>query len=702
MWREDAKLDTILMNVESELTKAERTLSHRMDSDTSRGLSAIRRIKRQHNLDGLYGTLGELMNVNEKFSTAVEATAGTSLFHYVVDNDETASKVLEILQKERSGRVTFMPLNRLKPKAMNLPRAADAVPMIEKLNYDPLHHKAFLQVFGKTIICPSLAVASQYARSHGVSAITMDGDRSDKKGALSGGYQDMRQSRLEAIQNVAKWRKEFDATKQKSSELKRAVERKHQEVTLVRGELQRLEQTKQKQENSYLPLRQQLQSMASSVQNRRDDLQSRTRALANIDANIKALADQQSALEAEKATDFKKMLTKDEENELESLGSAIPSLREQYSRASSARGELETRKSSLEIQLRENLQPRLDQLGAQAYDDERDSSSGQMKDAQNELKRVTKIVERLEKDLQKLEKAIDNANAQVAELEHRRAETRQQQEELARSIERQQKRTEKGLQKKALLTRQAVEVAARIRDLGALPQDAFAKYDRMKSDAVVTRLRKVNDALKKYSHVNKKAFQQYEQFTNQRETLSTRRAELDSSQASIEELIEVLDQRKDEAIERTFKQVSREFASVFEALVPAGRGRLVIQRKTDRRQLEDDEDDEGKESVENYIGVGISVSFNSKHDEQQRIQQLSGGQKSESISFLHSRNHANEASQRRSVRPRPGLRHPALRPGALLPLRRDRREPGRAVPHRGGAHAAVAVCARRRLCQPGR
>jgi len=104
---------------------------------------------------------------------------------------------------------------------------------------------------------------------------------------------------------------------------------------------------------------------------------------------------------------------------------------------------------------------------------------------------------------------------------------------------------------------------------------------------------------------------------------------LDDSQASIQELVEVLDQRKDEAIERTFKQVSKEFASIFERLVPAGRGRLVIQRKTDQRVREDGEsDDEARENVENYTGVGISVSFNSKHDEQQRIQQLSGGQKS--------------------------------------------------------------------------
>lgn len=93
-----------------------------------------------------------------------------------------------------------------------------------------------------------------------------------------------------------------------------------------------------------------------------------------------------------------------------------------------------------------------------------------------------------------------------------------------------------------------------------------------------------------------------------------------------------LDQRKDEAIERTFKQVSKEFATIFQRLVPAGHGRLVIQRRADRRADVDDSDEEQRTSVENYTGVGISVSFNSKTaDEQQRIQQLSGGQKSPSL-----------------------------------------------------------------------
>jgi structural maintenance of chromosome 3 (chondroitin sulfate proteoglycan 6) len=122
--------------------------------------------------------------------------------------------------------------------------------------------------------------------------------------------------------------------------------------------------------------------------------------------------------------------------------------------------------------------------------------------------------------------------------------------------------------------------------------------------------------------VNKKAFEQFNNFTKQRESLTTRREELEASQMSIRDLIEVLDQRKDEAIERTFKQVSKNFSDVFEKLVPAGQGRLVIQRRHDHPGQDE------SSAVENYVGVAISVSFNSKNDEQQRIQQLSGGQKS--------------------------------------------------------------------------
>ncbi|KAL2008487.1 hypothetical protein VTN00DRAFT_6681 [Thermoascus crustaceus] len=632
LWREEARLDSVLSNASQEVDRAERNLSHMMDHNTNRGIAAVRRIKRQYNLEGVYGTLAELFEVNDRYRTAVEVTAGQSLFHYVVDTDETATKVLEILQKERSGRVTFMPLNRLKPRLVNMPKASDTIPMIEKLQFDPAYERAFQHVFGKTIICPNLQVASQYARSHGVNAITPEGDRSDKRGALTGGFHDSRQSRLDAVKNLAKWRDEYEAKKSRGAEIRRELEKMDQVITKAVGELQKLEQQRQQVQGSSGPLRQELRSKRDLLQNKHDNLDAKKRSLCGIDANLTALNDQVQALEAEMSCPFQKALTSEEEARLETLSSTVQDLRRQYSELSSRRSELEARKSVLEVELRENLNPRLDQLVSQDQDLGEYATQGNLKESQRELKRLSKALENINERLRQVEESVEKANNQVSQLEQRKAETRRELEELAKSIEKHQRRMEKSMQKKAALTKQAAECSANIRDLGVLPDEAFTKFKNTDSNTVVKRLHKVNEALKKYSHVNKKAFEQYNNFTKQRETLTKRREELDASQKSIDELIMVLDQRKDEAIERTFKQVSREFANVFEKLVPAGRGRLIIQRKSDRAMRQDDEvesdDEQQRDSVENYIGVGISVSFNSKHDEQQRIQQLSGGQKS--------------------------------------------------------------------------
>ena len=47
----------------------------------------------------------------------------------------------------------------------------------------------------------------------------------------------------------------------------------------------------------------------------------------------------------------------------------------------------------------------------------------------------------------------------------------------------------------------------------------------------------------------------------------------------IMELVSILDQRKDELIERTFKGVARHFREVFSELVQGGHGYLVMMKK---------------------------------------------------------------------------------------------------------------------------
>lgn len=191
----------------------------------------------------------------------------------------------------------------------------------------------------------------------------------------------------------------------------------------------------------------------------------------------------------------------------------------------------------------------------------------------------------------------------------------------------------------------------------------------------------------KPAQINKKALDQYVSFSEQRDALTGRKDNQDSADASIQTLITVLDNQKDEAIERTFKQVSKYFKEVFSELVPSGEAELVMQKRMDMPDLDDEagpaddaseeeeEDDEPSDAedssdadspprkkgskgkakaktkakakkfkgkgkgkakatipgheprIDQYVGISVRVSFTGKETETQLLQQLSGGQK---------------------------------------------------------------------------
>ncbi|SPJ80311.1 related to SMC3 - required for structural maintenance of chromosomes [Fusarium torulosum] len=629
--REDDKLNSVIANARQEKETAERELSHTMDGATARGLATIRRLKQERDIPGAYGTLAELLEVSDAYRLPVEQIAGASLFHYIVDNADTATQLADTLYRQQGGRVTFMPLAQLRPRQINLPRSNDAVPLLSKISFDEEYEKAFQQVFGKVVVCPNLTVASQYARSHGVDGITAEGDTTNKRGAMTGGYIDPRKSRLQAVQAVNKWRDEYERLLSQSRDIRQQIEFKDQEITAAMSELQKAKERLRQSVDGFEPLRHELANKSTHLENERGHLDAATRRRDAVENNMNSFLEDLAAHETELRSDFKKNLTAAEERQLEELGNSIQELQKQWNELSKARRDLERQKSLLEVDLRQNLQMKLDQLNSQAFENSTSgSSAGGLKEAQKELKKAQKAQKAIEASLQEVEAKMDDAQASLEQLENDKAQREQAQQEISVRIEKQQKRMDKSLRRKAVLTTQAAECAQTIRDLGVLPEEAFDKYENMDPKTVSSKIKRVNDALKKYKHVNKKAFEQYNNFTTQQDQLMKRRQELDASQGSIEELVEHLDRRKDEAIERTFKQVSREFTTIFGKLVPAGHGRLLIQRRADRRQEPADESDgEARGAVENYTGVGISVSFNSKHlDEQQKIQQLSGGQKS--------------------------------------------------------------------------
>lgn len=117
----------MVRHAQNQCSDAETQLARAMDRNTAAGLKAISRIAREHNITGVFGPLYRLFTVPEVYRQAAEITAGASLFHVVVDTDTTATKVLELMKREKAGRVTFMPLNRLKPKPVQYPENDSSV-----------------------------------------------------------------------------------------------------------------------------------------------------------------------------------------------------------------------------------------------------------------------------------------------------------------------------------------------------------------------------------------------------------------------------------------------------------------------------------------------------------------------------------------------------------------------------------------------
>ena len=357
--------------------------------------------------------------------------------------------------------------------------------MLSKLRYDERFTKAFQQVFGKTIVCPNLQAASQYARSHGVSAITPDGDRSDKKGALTGGYHDSRNSRIDAMKRFAAARRESEEQSDRKAELSRKLRSLDQQVTKAGSDLQKLQENRQNMDGGYGPLADSLHRRGAELHSRRDELAAKQRQRETLEALVRDQSQQLSDFETELASAFKKDLSDEEERLLKEVSDALGPLRTQNAQISAQRSALETQKTEIEIELRENLRLRLDQLQAQDADADvagDGSGSSSLKERQRDLKRVAKALDAVKARLNENERSIEEAQQQMQAQEASRAEKQQEVDNLNKAIREQQRAFQKFAQKRGTLLSRMNDVEAAIRALGALPELAHtATYRNMSS-----------------------------------------------------------------------------------------------------------------------------------------------------------------------------------------------------------------------------
>jgi chromosome segregation protein len=162
-----------------------------IEARTETGLPRAVKTILDQKMKGVFGVLSSLIKVPERYQVAIEVAAGPHLNDLVVDTDEAAKNCIEFLKREKIGRATFLPLNKIKPvefERKELLKSKGTLGIASKLiDFDKKFSPAIEFVFGNTLIVDNL----ETARNLGIGKarmVTLDGDLVERSGVMVGGY----------------------------------------------------------------------------------------------------------------------------------------------------------------------------------------------------------------------------------------------------------------------------------------------------------------------------------------------------------------------------------------------------------------------------------------------------------------------------------------------------------------------------------
>ena len=207
--RTRSRLEQEQVGLEREIARLE---SRRDTLQESRGTGALRLLL-ESGLGGIHGPVALLGEVDERLRLALEVAAGGRLGQVVVDDDRIAARAIELLKTRRAGRLTFLPLNKIRGgsgsgqgsgsggAALERGRGGPAGSggglvgrAVELIRFEPVYVEVFRYVFGDTLVFEDLASARrELGRCR---AVTLEGELLERSGAMTGGSLQHRSGQL--------------------------------------------------------------------------------------------------------------------------------------------------------------------------------------------------------------------------------------------------------------------------------------------------------------------------------------------------------------------------------------------------------------------------------------------------------------------------------------------------------------------------
>ena len=153
-------------------------------------------LQEKDRLGGIIGAVSEHLTFDVHYQTALEIALGASSQHIIVEDEESATKAIDFLKRNRAGRATFLPLTTIKARTISsqnqdtIAASPGFLGMADELViFDTRLEAIFKNLLATTAIFDTVEHARTAARQvrYQVRMVTLDGTELRTGGSYAGG-----------------------------------------------------------------------------------------------------------------------------------------------------------------------------------------------------------------------------------------------------------------------------------------------------------------------------------------------------------------------------------------------------------------------------------------------------------------------------------------------------------------------------------
>ena len=157
---------------------------------------SVKRLLNNPKLKGIHNTISKLIDVEEKYALSLEVALGGAKDYVVVDNPNIAKACINYLKENNLGRVTFFPLDVIKPRFIDnetlneLKTKEGFINVLANLvSYDEMYKNIVFNQLGNVLVVNNIDNANIISKviNNKYKIVTLDGEIINVGGSITGG-----------------------------------------------------------------------------------------------------------------------------------------------------------------------------------------------------------------------------------------------------------------------------------------------------------------------------------------------------------------------------------------------------------------------------------------------------------------------------------------------------------------------------------